>query len=113
MGTGGRGDVEGEAMSVDRPQGLIEGSGRRGEPRRLDQMVSVRLDPTIVAVLKQLAEKRGISLSDVLREAALMLLRREEAQNVITFCVDVTSARTGGVARESFRQDIEVAGLPQ
>jgi Ribbon-helix-helix protein, copG family len=108
MGTGNRGDVGGKAMSADRPQGLIEGSGRRGEPRRLDQMVSARLDPTLVATLKQLAERRGMSLSDVLREAALLLLRREEAQNVITFRVDVTSERTGGVSHESFRQDIEV-----
>ncbi len=96
-------------MSVDRPQDLIEGSGRRGEPRRLDQMISARLDPTLVAALKGLAEKRGISLSDVLREAALALLRREEAQNVITFCVNVTNERTGVVTQESFRQDIEVA----
>jgi hypothetical protein len=96
-------------MSVDRPQDLIEGSGRRGEPRRLDQMISARLDPTLVAALKGLAEKRGISLSDVLREAALALLRHEEAQNVITFCVNVTNERTGVVTNESFRQDIEVA----
>lgn len=96
-------------MSVDRPQDLIEGSGRRGEPRRLDQMISARLDPTLVAALRGLAEKRGISLSDVLREAALALLRHEEAQNVITFCVNVTNERTGVVTNESFRQDIEVA----
>jgi hypothetical protein len=95
-------------MSVDRPQGLIEGSGRRGEPRRLDQMISARLDPTLVTALKQLAHKRGMSLSDVVREAALALLRREEAQNVITFRVDVTNERTGGIVHESFRQDIEV-----
>jgi Arc/MetJ-type ribon-helix-helix transcriptional regulator len=101
--------MEGETMSADRPQGLIEGSGRRGEPRRLDQMISARLDPTLVASLKQLAERRGVSFSDVVREAALLLLAREGAQNVITFCVDVTNERTGGVARESFRQDIKVA----
>ncbi len=99
-------------MSADRPQGLVEGSGERGEPRRLDQMVSARLDPMLVATLRKLAKRRGVSLSDVLREAALLLLRYEEAQNVITFCVDVTSERTGGVARESFRRDIEVAVLP-
>jgi Ribbon-helix-helix protein, copG family len=99
-------------MSVDRPKDLIEGSGQRLEPRRLDQMVSARLDPTLVAALKGLAEKRGVSLSDVLREAALLLLRREEAQNVITFSVNVTNEHTGDVARESFRQDIEGAAEP-
>ncbi|HUZ35622.1 MAG TPA: ribbon-helix-helix protein, CopG family [Streptosporangiaceae bacterium] len=96
-------------MSVDRPQGLIEGSGRRGEPRRLDQMVSARLDPTLVAALKKLAAKRGMSLSDVLREAALLLLAREEASNLITFEVSVTNEHLGGVVHESIRQDIEIA----
>lgn len=96
-------------MSVDRPQGLIEGSGRRGEPRRLDQMVSARLDPTLVAALKKLAAKRGMSLSDVLREAALLLLAREEASNLITFEVSVTNEHLGGIVHESIRQDIEIA----
>ncbi len=96
-------------MSVDRPQGLIEGSGQLGEPRRLDQMISARLDPTLVAALKGLAERRGVSLSDVLREAAVLLLAREAAANVITFRVDVTSERPGGIVRESFSQDIELA----
>src|SRR5260370_41806243 len=102
--------MEGAAMSVDRPQGLVEGSGRRGEPRRLDQMISARLDPVLVAALKQFAEQRGISLSDVLREAALRLLAREEAQNVIIFCVGVTNeTRPDGIAHESYRRESPVA----
>jgi Ribbon-helix-helix protein, copG family len=71
-------------------------------------MISARLDPILAAALMQLAEKRGMSLSDVLRVATLLLLRREEAQNVITFSVSAANERTGGVAHESFRQDIEV-----
>lgn len=94
-------------MSVDRPEGLVEGSGRRLESRRLDQMISVRLDPTLVAALRELAHQRRVSLSDILREAALLLLRHENAHNVITFRVDVTNQRTGGT--EHHRQDIEVA----
>ena len=99
-------------MSVDRPQGLIEGSGRRGEPRRLDQMISARLDPTLVAALRQFAEQRGASLSDVIREAALLMLANEQAKNVITFKVDVTNERTGEVVRESYSQDIESGAGP-
>jgi hypothetical protein len=97
-------------MSVDRPQGLIEGSGRRGESRRLDQMVSARLDPALVSSLKQLAERRGISLSDVLREAALLLLAREDAQNVISFCVKVTNeTRPDGISYDAYRKEIPLA----
>jgi Ribbon-helix-helix protein, copG family len=97
-------------MSVDRPQGLIEGSGRLGEPRRLDQMVSARLDPRLVAALRHYAEQRGISLSDVLREAAVELLAQQEAQNVITFCVEVTNeTRPGPSPTRSFRTAIPAA----
>ena len=101
--------MEGEAMTVDRPQGLVEGSGRRGESRRLDQMISARLDPPLVAALKQFAKQHGLTLSEVVREAALLLLARDEAQNVITFNVAVTNERSGVTANKSFRQDIPVA----
>ncbi len=96
-------------MSVDRPRDLVEGSERRGEPRRLDQMISARLDPTLVASLRQFAKRHGLTLSDALREAALLLLAREEAQNVISFNVAVTNERSGIAANISFRQDIPVA----
>jgi hypothetical protein len=101
--------MEGEAMTDERPQGLVEGSGRRGESRRLDQMISARLDPTLVAALKSLAAKRGMSLSDVLREAALLLIAREEASNLITFDVTITNERRGDVIHESFSGEIEIA----
>ena len=95
-------------MSVDRPQDLVEGSGQQGEPRRLDQMISARLDPTLVALLRQFARQHGLTLSDTLREAALLLLAREEARNVISFNVAVTNERIGIIANTSFRQDIPV-----
>lgn len=109
MGAGDRAEVEGEAMNVDRPQGLVEGSGRRGESRRLDQMISARLDPALVAALRQLAVDRGVSLSDILREAALLLLNQEEQEGVIRFHVQVTNERSGVAIRQSF--DREIAGV--
>lgn len=94
-------------MSVERPQGLIEGSGQRGEPRRLDQMVSARLDPELVATLREFAARHGMSLSDVLRKAAVQLLAREESADIITFDITVTNGtRPGVVSRESYRQAI-------
>ena len=81
------------------------------EARRLDQMISARLDPVLVAALKDLAAERGVSLSDLLREAALLLLRREEAQNVITFRVNVTNEQPAGITRESFDKEIKAAVL--
>ncbi len=96
-------------MSVDRPQGLVEDSGRLGESRKLGQMISARLDPTLVAALKQFAKHNGLTLSDVIRDAALLLLAREDAQNVIIVHVDVTNERSALSANTSFRQHIPVA----
>ena len=96
-------------MTIDRPQGLVEGSGRLGEPRRLNQMISARLDPVLVADLRKFAEKRGISLSDVLREAAIQLLEREQTDNVITFFVKVINETRPDNQRRSFRTAIPAA----
>jgi hypothetical protein len=105
-------DMEAKAMSVDRPQGLIEGSGQRGEQRRLDQMVSARLDPMLVAAVKEYAKRHGVSVSDVFREAATQLLQRDEARNVVTFRVDVTNeTRPDGISRKSYQTDIPMAVL--
>jgi hypothetical protein len=102
--------MEGKTMSVERPQGLSEGSGQRGEPRRLDQMVSARLDPELVATLREFASRHGMSLSDVLREAAVQLLAREASANIITFDVTVINGtRPGATSRESYRQEIPTA----
>lgn len=47
------------------------------EPANLSQMISLRLDNALVAELRQLAQSRGTTVSDVLREAAADLLRAE------------------------------------
>jgi hypothetical protein len=109
VGGADRSDVEGKAMSVERPEGLIEDAGRRGEPRRLYQMISAQLDPMLVAALRKFAEAHKMSLSDVLREAALQMLAREEAKNVRTFRVQVTNeTKPGGIRHESYRKDVPV-----
>lgn len=97
-------------MSVERPQGLIEGSGQRGEQRRLDQMISARLDPMLVAAVKDYARRHGMSVSDVFREATTQLLQREEVRNVVTFSVDVTNeTRRDGISRKSYQTDVPMA----
>ena len=99
-------------MSIERPEGLIEDAGRPGEPRRLDQMISVRLDPVLVAALRKVAEVHDMSLSDVLREAALQLLAREEAKNIRTFNVEITNeTRPEGIRHESYRKDVPATAL--
>ncbi len=52
---------------------IVEGSGSRGKPRRMDHMVSVRLDGDLIRRLRGIANKRGTTLSDLLREGAVMV----------------------------------------
>ncbi len=56
---------ETEAMAVE----IVEGSAKALAPRKLDQMVSLRLDPSVLAELKEIAESLGRSVSDCLRDA--------------------------------------------
>jgi hypothetical protein len=57
---------------------VVQGSGRPATPRRMGQMVSLRLEPDLAAALRELAASRGTSVSDLLREAATLLLSSEE-----------------------------------
>jgi hypothetical protein len=54
---------------------LVEGSGRKVAARRLDQMVSVRLDPELLAQARSMATQRGESLSDLIRACVADVVR--------------------------------------
>jgi hypothetical protein len=56
-----------------------EDSGMLGSPRLMSQMVSVRLDGQLVIELWDAAERRGVTLSDILREGARLVLQEEYA----------------------------------
>jgi hypothetical protein len=53
---------------------VISGSGKRGKPRRMAQMVSVRLDGELVSTLRTIAQQRGVTVSDLLREGAELIV---------------------------------------
>jgi hypothetical protein len=56
---------------------IIEGSGQPLPPRRLGHMISLRLEPELAAKLRELADRRGVTLSELLREGAGLLLMNE------------------------------------
>ncbi len=58
---------------------IVEGSGSLGTPRLMSHMVSLRLDGNLVIQLRNAAERRGVSLSDILREGAGLVLQAERA----------------------------------
>lgn len=53
---------------------VVPGSGRRGTPRRMAQMVSVRLDGELIGKLRIVARERNATLSDLLREGAELIV---------------------------------------
>ena len=53
---------------------VVPGSGRRGKPRRMAQMVSVRLDGELIGELRIVAKERNATLSDLLREGAELIV---------------------------------------
>jgi hypothetical protein len=55
---------------------VVSGSGKRGKPRRMAQMVSVRLDGELVSRLRAIAEQRGVTVSDLLREGAEQVVQK-------------------------------------
>jgi hypothetical protein len=77
-----------ELADQERDDVVVE-SATAIEPRRLHQMISVRLDPDIAAALRDLANQRGISVSDLLREGAATVLASARPT------VQVTNVRIG------------------
>jgi hypothetical protein len=70
---------------------VVEGSGRAIAPRRLDQMISLRLEPELAAALRELANQRGVSVSELLREGAIYLLEADRASTGPSFTWKIVS----------------------
>ncbi len=58
---------------------VVSGSGKRGKPRRMAQMVSVRLDGELARTLRAIAEQREVTVSDLLREGAEQVVVKTHA----------------------------------
>ena len=57
---------------------VVVDSGEPVEPRRLGQMVSLRLETETITALRDIANRRGVTLSDLLREGAGMVIAAAE-----------------------------------
>jgi hypothetical protein len=73
---------------------VIEGSGRVVAPRRMGQMVSLRLEPALAEALRELANRREISVSELLREAAIQLLEADQTAAKTSFSWRIISVPT-------------------
>jgi predicted transcriptional regulator len=80
--------------ALEQRDGVVPGSGTPLEPRRIPQMVSVRLDPELVIALRRLADERRTSVSDLLREGAEMVLMASATVSLTWQSWTVTSDAT-------------------
>jgi Ribbon-helix-helix protein, copG family len=70
---------------------VVEGSGTVVAPRRLDQMISLRLEPELASALRELANRRDVTVSELLREGAICLLEDDRASTAASFTWHITS----------------------
>ena len=81
---------------------VVPGSGKRGKPRRMAQMVSVRLDGELVGKLRVVAKERNVTFSDLLREGAELIVQdayagaQPRASFTITGAQDARRRTTSG-----------------
>jgi hypothetical protein len=78
---------------------VIPGSGTRGKPRRMAQMVSVRLDGELVGKLRVVAKERNLTLSDLLRYGAEEVVQKAHAasQPQVSFRISGTEYRDDAI----------------
>ena len=78
---------------------VVEGTERQIDARRLGTMMSVRLDPEVVASLRKIADSHGVSVSEVLRQAAAeYVARSESAETALWLDIKVETWGTQSVA---------------
>ena len=93
---------------------VVEGSGVAVQPRKLDQMVSVRLDPATLRELRAIAASRDTTVSAVLRDAAVQHATNARQVTELRWrlegevSVDETRAWHGPGASESSSRPIAV-----
>ena len=75
---------------------VVPGSGTPVTGRRLGQIVSVRLESDTIAALREVANRRGMTVSDLLREGAGMVLATDRQAGTVrvSFSVSVAAPRT-------------------
>ena len=61
---------------------IMPGSGKRGKPRRMARIVSVRLDGELIGQLREVAQQRNTTVSDLLREGAELIVQDAYAEAV-------------------------------
>lgn len=92
--------------SADEARGeIVEGSGERIAARRLPQVISLRLDGELLSALRAYASDKNLSLSDVMRSAAVRFLEEQATVPVLVQLRPVAQPSSS-----SYNQDWEKSG---
>ncbi len=63
---------------------VIDESAEAVEPRRIGQVVSLRLESDTISALRDIANRHGLTMSDLLRDGARMVIEAAERIRPIT-----------------------------
>lgn len=88
---------------------VVEGAGSRGAPRRMTHMVSTRLNGNLIRRLRVIAQERGVTVSDLLREGAELVLEGEQPEETRTYIRAIEGATEQRI--HSRPEDREFAAL--
>lgn len=77
-----RSEHERREAALDVAGSGVEPGAREVPSARLKQMLSLRMEPELIRAIRAVAESRGISVSDLLREAAMDLVERHSQQSI-------------------------------
>jgi hypothetical protein len=83
MGNERREDEKRRREAAQAGTAKVEEGGYEVAGRSIRQMVSVRLEAQLLKELRQLAEHQDVSISDLLRQAALELVEHWRAKSVL------------------------------
>jgi predicted DNA-binding ribbon-helix-helix protein len=75
---------------------VVEGAGSRGAPRRMTHMVSTRLDGSLIRRLRAIAQERGVTVSDLLRESAEQVVNKSYTAAQPRISYTITGTDTDG-----------------
>lgn len=92
---------------------VVPDSGTPVEGRRLGQMVSLRLEPDTIVALRDIASRRGVTMSDLLREGVGMVLATDQQAGTVKVSLRITVSPPQTRTWENVRHSVNPTEVDQ
>ncbi len=79
-------------------------------PSDMKQMLSLRMDSQLIGMLRNIAKERGVTVSELLREAALDIVSRSSVPTYVSYKGSETTAIVSTHSRNGTRIELRTAG---